>query len=364
MADTRASTISPAAASKSATETPRRLAKLEVSLGAIVENWRTFAQLGSAEAAAVIKADAYGMDAKAVARALAAAGCRTFFVATRGEGLEARATLGEGPRILVLNGIGLGEAAAFREAKLEPVLNSIDQVRAWREGAYTLHVDTGMNRLGMPLGDLGEVTRAPMTIMSHLACASDRAHPMNAAQRTRFIEAAQRFPGAQKSLSASAGALLGPDYAFDIIRPGIGLYGGGPMDNDNPTLAVVARLEAPILQVRAVMKGETIGYGATFTASKAIKTATCAIGYADGFLRSASGKGYGWLKGKVCPILGRVSMDLVTLDVSAVKDARVGDAVEFLGAEVRLDAVAAAAETIPYEVLTNLGGRVRRVIAP
>ncbi|HVY02786.1 MAG TPA: alanine racemase [Caulobacterales bacterium] len=364
MADTRASTISAAAGSSTATDPPRRLAKLEVSLGAIVENWRYFANLGAAEAGAVIKADAYGMDARQVARALAAAGCRTFFVASRGEGLEARRVLGEGPRILVLNGPGLGEAASFREAKLEPVINALDQMQAWRDGAFTLHVDTGMNRLGLPLGDLGAIDRAPAAIMSHLACGADPAHPLNEAQRARFLDAAQSFPHAQRSLSASAGALLGPAYAFDLLRPGIGLYGGGPLSENNPNLAVAARLEAPILQIRAVFKGDTIGYGATYTATKAIKTATCALGYADGFLRSASGKGYGWLKGKACPILGRVSMDLVTLDVSAVKDARVGDAVEFLGADARLDAVAAAAGTIPYEILTNLGGRVRRVIAP
>jgi alanine racemase len=304
------------------------------------------------------------MGAKAAARALAAAGCRTFFVATLGEALEIRAVVGEGPRLLVLNGPGPTEALAFAAAKLEPVINTAAQFALWREGPFSLHVDTGMNRLGLPLGEIGAITRPPTMMMSHLACASEPAHALNETQRVRFLDACAHFSEAQRSLSASAGALLGPAYAFDLLRPGIGLYGGGPMDQGNPDLAVVAKLEAPVLQIRDVPAGDSVGYGATFVASEALRTATCALGYADGFLRSASGKGYGWVQGAACPILGRVSMDLVTLDISAAQGVRVGDMVEFLGPHARLDDAASAAGTVPYEVLTNLGGKVRRVIHP
>ncbi len=311
-----------------------------------------------------MKADAYGLGAAPVSRALAAAGCRTFFTATLGEALEVRATIGDGPRILVLNGPAAGEAETFVDAHIEPVINTLAQFRLWRGAPFSLHVDTGMNRLGLPLSDVGSIDRAPSLIMSHLACASTPTHPMNQAQRTRFLEAAAHFPQAARSLAASGGALLGPDFAFDLLRPGIGLYGGGPLDERNPTLAVAATLEAPILQIRDVPAGDSVGYGAAFVAEKPLRTATCALGYADGFLRSGSGKGYAYVEGKACPVLGRISMDLVTLDVSAAKNARVGDMAEFIGRSARLDDVAAAAGTIPYEVLTNLTGRVRRVIAP
>ena len=160
-------------------------------------------------------------------------------------------------------------------------------------------------------------------MISHLACAAAPAHPLNETQRLRFIEACARFPGARRSLAASAGALLGPNFAFDMLRPGIGLYGGGPFDAENPPLAPVATLQAPILQLRDIGVGETIGYGATYSAPARARIATCAIGYADGLLRSLSGKGYGYLRGTACPFRGRVSMDLVTLDVSGVRDVRV-----------------------------------------
>jgi alanine racemase len=352
-----------AAAAKALSEPPRRLARLTVSTDAIAGNWRIFANLGAAEAGAVIKADGYGLGAAAAARALAEAGARTFFVATLGEALEARAALGGGPRLLVLNGLGEGQARAFADAALEPVINTHEQLRLWPEGPFALHIDTGMNRLGLPMSELWAIDRPPALVMSHLACASDRLHPLNEIQRSRFLDSCERFPGVPRSLSASAGALLGPDFAFDLLRPGIGLYGGGPLDAGNPALAVAATLTAPILQIREVLAGDSVGYGATFVASRTLRAATCALGYADGFLRSSSGKGYGWLRGRRCPILGRVSMDLVTLDVSAVPAPHVGEEVEFLGGFARLDDVAAAAGTLGYEILTNLGGRVARVIA-
>jgi alanine racemase len=350
---------------------PRRLARLTVDLAAICANWTSFQRrVGAGEAAAVIKADAYGCGAPRVARALAEEGVRTFFVATLGEGLEARAALGDAHTIYVLNGPDETNAHLFGPARLFPVLNSLPQISLWIGAgapvAAALHVDTGMNRLGLPAADLAAariaLTRIDIPlVMSHFACASAPEHAMNAAQAARFAEAAALFPGARKSLSATAGALLGRPYLFDLVRPGIGLYGDNGLDEDGPALAVAATLDAPILQVRALGPGATVGYGASFIAQTPVTAATIALGYADGYLRSASGRGYGVLAGARCPVLGRVSMDLITLDVTAAGGAaRPGARVEMLGAGVPLKAAAAAAGTAPYEVLTALAGVARR----
>lgn len=314
----------------------------------------------------MVKADSYGLGADVACKALAEAGARVFFVATLAEGLAARATLGQGPQILVLNGPSKETAGRFSPAKLTPVLNSLQQVRIWAgRGPSALHLDTGMNRLGIGPDEIGAAALAVQDsslslVMSHLACASALDDPMNPLQRDRFIAAAQHFPKAPLSLAASSGTLLGSDYHFDLIRPGIGLYGSGGLDKDNPPLMAAAILEAPILQVRDVEAGQTFGYGATFTATKKMRTATVAIGYADGFLRSLSGRGYGVLGGARRPILGRVSMDLIILDVTGCAEAEPGAMVEFLGTQARLDDVAACANTIPYEILTTTIGTVRR----
>jgi alanine racemase len=197
-------------------------------------------------------------------------------------------------------------------------------------------------------------------IMSHLACASDVKNAYNATQRLRFRDAASLFPQAPLSLAATSGALIGEEYHFDMIRPGIGLYGSGGLEAHNPPLAAVATIEAPILQVRDAEPGERFGYGATFTAPAKLRAATAAIGYADGFLRSLGGRGYGVLGGKKLPVLGRVSMDLVVLDVSDCPEAAPGAMVEFLGPNAPLDEVAALAGTAPYEILTTFAGAVRR----
>jgi alanine racemase len=337
--------------------------RLTIDLGALQANWRAIAAHvpSPAETSAVVKADGYGLGADLIAPALAAAGARTFFVATLGEGLSLRTQLGEGPTIYVLNGPAPQDVARLRAARLTPVLNSAAQIAAWGEaGACALHVDTGMNRLGLPRADLGAAAHLkPGLVMSHLACASNPRDPKNAEQRKRFTQIAAQFPAARKSLAASAGALLGADFAFDLLRPGISLYGGGALDENNPPLAVVATLTAPLLSVFDIEAGESVGYGATFFARNKLRAATVALGYADGWLRSLSGKGYGIIGGARCPLLGRVSMDLITLDVSAAPGAREGDEVEFLGAGAKLDEIAALAGTIPYEILTNLSG-VRR----
>lgn len=315
----------------------------------------------------MVKADGYGLGAGVAARALAEAGARVFFTATSGEALAVRAVLGEGPQILVLNGPSADDVERFLPARLTPVLNSLAQIKLWAaRGAAALHIDTGMNRLGIGPEELSQAAIAMkgcslVLVMSHLACGSTPDHALNETQRLRFIDAASLFPKAPLSLAATAGALMGAPFHFDLVRPGIGLYGSGGLDADNPALHTVATIEAPILQVRDVEAGETFGYGATFTASKKMRTATVALGYADGFLRTLSGRGYGFLGGAMRPILGRVSMDLTILDVTGCADAVPGAMVEFLGANAPLDDVAALAGTAPYEILTTFAGTVRRV---
>lgn len=314
----------------------------------------------------MVKADAYGLGSVGAARALAHAGARVFFTATSGEALLVRKALGDGPQIFVLNGVSADDIALFGDAKLTPILNSIAQIKLWdARGPAGLHIDTGMNRLGIGPDELAQTMVALKDlslalVMSHLACGSDLRHSMNAVQLKRFVDAASLFPKAPRSLAATAGALIGADYHFDLIRPGIGLYGSGGLDAANPALSTAATIEAPILQVREVNPGETFGYGATFTATEKMRTATVALGYADGYLRSLSGRGYGVLGGAKRPILGRVSMDLVILDVTGCAEAQAGAMVEFLGPNAPLDDLATLAGTASYEILTTFAGTVRK----
>jgi len=346
---------------------PTRLARARVDLAAVADNWRFFRKLApNAAVAAVVKADAYGLGARDCAKALASAGARVFFTATSAEALDVRATLGEGLQIFVLNGPQADDAALFAAAKLTPVLNSLAQIKLWgARGPAALHIDTGMNRLGLGPEELPHASAALKDtslalVISHLACGSEPKHPMNALQRGRFLDAASLFPKAPLSLAATAGAFIGADYHFDLIRPGVGLYGSGGLDANNPTLAAGVLVDAPVLQVRQVEAGETFGYGATFTASKKMRTATVALGYAAGYLRSLGGRGYGMLSGARLPILGRISMDLIILDVSGCAEAREGAMVEFLGPNAPLDDIAARAGTAPYELLTTFVGTVRK----
>lgn len=333
----------------------------------MAENWRFFKKRApNAAVGAVVKADAYGLGAVAASRALAQAGARVFFTATFGEALRVRKALGEGPQIFVLNGPNEKDVAQYADAKLTPILNSIAQIKIWNaRGPAGLHIDTGMNRLGLGPEELAQSMVALKgtslaLVMSHLACGSDLKHEMNATQLKRFIDAASLFPQAPLSLSATAGALIGPEYHFDLIRPGVGLYGSGGLDADNPQLIPAALIEAPILQVRDVEPGESFGYGATFTAAQKMRTATVALGYADGYLRSLGGRGYGVLGGGKRPILGRVSMDLTIIDVTGCAEAAPGAMVEFLGPNAPLDEIAALAGTASYEILTTFAGTVRK----
>jgi alanine racemase len=346
-------------------------ARLTIDLDALCENWRAFRHAASGtETAAVVKADGYGLGAARVASALKAAGCETFFVAHVEEGLALRKAIGPGPRVFVLNGVLAHEEDEILAGELIPVLNDLDQMRRWAllgEGApAALHLDSGMNRLGLSEEDIDEAKDAAEAlnlalIMSHLACASDPKSEMNTRQRDRFVQMAAQLPSAPLSLAASAGTLLGHEFHFDLVRPGIGLYGGSPFDDATTDLKPVVTLEAPILQVRDVAAGDSVGYGAAWTAQRKRRLATLAYGYADGFLRSATNRGFGVLDGHACPVVGRVSMDLIVLDVTAAgAAAEPGALVELLGPNAPLDAQAAAAQTIPYELLTNLGPRAAR----
>jgi alanine racemase len=335
----------------------------------IVDNWRTLDALHpGATTAAVVKADAYGLGATKIGRALKVAGCSTFFVAYLDEGLTLRKAVGRGPRIFVLNGPMRGELAAYRDAELTAVLSSELHLKLWStaaRGTCAIHVDTGMNRLGLPMALVDTETTAlrrlaPVLVMSHLACADEPKHPMNLRQRRAFEEVADAFPDTPASLANSAGCFLGKGFGFDLTRPGLALYGGS-MPPAGVELKPGVVLEATVLSLFTGQKGTSVGYGATHALTEDRLLATCAIGYADGLPRAGSGKLKGWIDGVACPVAGRISMDLVTLDVTdAPKSVKPGSRVEFLGEHAKLEAQAAACGTLGYELLTGLGPRVQR----
>ncbi len=349
---------------------------IEIDLGALTDNYRFMqARAHGAEIAPAVKADAYGLGAARAGKALWDAGCRRFFVATADEGVALRRAL---PRagIAVLNGLMAGEESAFIGHGLTPVLNDPEQARRWntacgREGERRdamIHVDTGMNRLGMTMEEAAVLSASPLdnirvaVVMSHLACARQTAHPMNARQRERFRQARVLFPGAEASLANSAGVLLGAEYCFDVARVGIALYGGNPVaDAPNP-LRPVVRLAARILQTRHVNTGETVGYDATFTAARPTRLAIVAAGYADGWPTPASGRGRAAVGDTVVPFAGRVSMDLIALDVTDASEdlTAPGMMIDLIGPHWALDSAADAAGLISYELLTGLGRRFER----
>jgi len=357
-------------------------ARLTVDLRAIAANWTALDRMsGGAETAAAVKADGYGCGIAPVGRTLLRAGARTFFVAQTAEGTALRSAVGPEPVIYVLGGYPVSgtfshapagpahpagaddteEAAAFSRADLRPVLNGPEQVAAWiagPDGPCALQLDTGMNRLGLEAGELAALDRLPgrtALIMSHLACSDDPGHPMNAEQLGAF-RAMTAALDAPCSLAATGGTLLGGDYHFDMVRPGIGLYGGLPFADAAP----VVTLEVPILQVREVAPGEAVGYGASWRARRPTRIATISAGYADGLHRLMSSRARAFVDGVPCGFAGRVSMDLIGLDVTDAPAARAGGFVEILGPDQGVDTLAAAADTIGYEVLTALGLRYAR----
>lgn len=366
---------------------------LTIDLDALKANYRALARrCAPAETAAVVKADAYGLGIAAVVRTLSAAGCRRFFVALPEEGLAVRATAPEA-QVFVFAGLFGEEAASlYRKARLIPVLNSQSDIAIWEahgreEGtplACALHVDTGMNRLGLAperaraLAGENAATGAltPVLVMSHLACADTPDHPKNRQQLESFQVVRALFPETESSLANSAGIFLGADFHGDVTRPGIALYGGAAVTGADNPMRPVATAEARIVQVRRAKAGETVSYGATHTLERDSLIAVAAAGYADGYARAVSGSGVplrnavakgaaGVINGRRVPVVGRVTMDLTMFDVTDLGAGAVatGDVVELFGPNMPIDAVAQAAGTISYELLTGLGRRYHRVYA-
>lgn len=337
---------------------------LSIDLSAIVANWRALAALApEAETGAVVKADAYGLGAGPVAKALFAAGARSFFVAAAEEGAALRKALGAKPSISVMSGHMAGDTAMIRDARLTPMLNSAEQLErhfaALPDHKFGVQLDTGMNRLGMERSEWSGVARRvlaakPALVMSHLACADDPGSAMNAAQLIAFKQMTDGM-GLRRSLAATGGILLGRDYHFDVTRPGVGLYGGAPFARAKP----VVRLSLPVIQIRDVAEGEVVGYSRTWEAPRASRVATVAAGYADGLLRSLSGKLTLWAGDVACPAVGRVSMDLITVDITDLAD--IPAALDIICDRQSVDQLAETAGTIGYEVLTSLGNRYTRL---
>jgi len=356
---------------------------LTIDLDSVVANYRTLNDLSTpAECAAVVKANAYGLGMAEVTPALARAGCKSFFIATLGEAEELRALL-PGATIYVFDGLLKDTGQIYRQFGLRPVLNSTDEIEEWAAFAKSaraklpaaVHIDSGMNRLGLSAAEVDHVSGAKelwatfelALVMSHLACADEPDHPKNEAQRKTFDTLRAKLPKAPASLANSAGILLGAPYCYDLVRPGIALYGGRARRTGANPFAPVVHLAGRILQVREVTAGETVGYGATRTLTRPSRIAVVAVGYADGVFRSLSaGDGERglqvYLGSHSAPLLGRVSMDLITIDVTDVPEAFAQrDAwVELIGKNVSADELAVHAGTIDYEVLTNLGTRAVR----
>jgi len=374
---------------------------LAIDLDAIAANWRALDALSApeVETAPVVKADAYGCGAAQVGPALARAGARSFFVALPDEGASLRQALGPGPTIYILGGYAPPspphttqspppgatqspppsggrvreggrieqrpqiDADLYPAHDLRPVLNSAAQATAWfsahPNAPCAIQLDTGMNRLGMEVGELASLGALPASVrlvMGHLACADQPGHPQTRAQLAEFARLTEALPGLPRSLAATAGILLDPGTHFDMTRPGIGLYGGWPFSAARP----VVSLHLPIIQIRDLAPGETVGYGAAWTAKQPARIATLSSGYADGLIRSLSGGATGYLDGQPLPFAGRVSMDLIGLDVTDCPAAAPGAMVEILGPHQSIDDLAASAGTIGHEILTSLGSRYRR----
>lgn len=348
---------------------------LTIDLDAIAANFRLLQKtVTPAECSAVIKADAYGLGAGPIGRRLLAQGCRTFFFAHLAEAVDLGPEIRQaGGTVFVLNGTGLYPAADFLQAGILPVLNTLEEARLWaREAKGTpaaLHLDTGMNRLGLPARD-DETVRNLMGdglnlihVMSHPACADEPDRLENRTQLTRFTERAARFGDITKSFANSAGCFLGPEFQFDLSRPGLALYGAQPVTGRHIPLSIPYRFEAPVLQVRRFSAGDSFGYGGTHTAKAGGFSATIGAGYADGVPRCLSNRGHVWLHGLKAPIIGRVSMDTFVADISAHPDPEslVHTCAQIYGPDLTVDDQAASAGLSAYELLTRIGGRTERI---
>ncbi|HET7889236.1 MAG TPA: alanine racemase [Bradyrhizobium sp.] len=356
---------------------------LTVDLDAVVANWRKLEKTAvPAECSAVIKANAYGCGIEPVARALAKAGCRTFFVATLDEAAVARAAV-PSAAIYVLNGFMQNTGEAYAKIDARPVIGELNELAEWDvfcrrtgwAGGAAIHVDTGMQRLGLTMAEaqgllprINAGDHGISLVMSHLACAESLNHPMNARQLAAFREVASAFSGVPASLSNSSGIFLGSSFQFDMVRPGAALYGVNPTpEADSPMLPVVD-LKARIVQIRDVERGESVGYGGNWTARRPTRLAIVSAGYADGYFRAGSSNdgtrgAEVIVAGKRCPVAGRISMDLMAVDITDVdKNAvRRGHLVTLIGEGITVDELAHHFGTIGYEVLTSLGSRYARV---
>ena len=352
---------------------------LTIDLAAIVANWQALArQLITVECAAVVKANAYGLGLKPVAAALAKAGCKTFFVADLAEARTVRSQARQAT-IYVLHGFTPNWGEAIISLNVRPVINSATELAEWDAfasarswlGGAALHVDTGMNRLGITVEEAVALAPRVQTenhgislLLSHLACADTLDHPLNERQVQLFRELRMLYPGIPASLANSSGIFLGNAAHFDLARPGAALYGVNPTPGRPNPMKAVVELAGPILQIRMVPRDQTIGYGATWTAKRHTRIAVIALGYADGLLRAGGASddragGAAIVAGKRCPIVGRISMDLVCIDITDLPEGAVrrGDFATMIGGELTVDEVAAAAGTIGYEILTRLGPR-------
>jgi alanine racemase len=355
---------------------------LTVDLAAIASNWQELGRRAMpSECAAVIKADGYGCGIEQVARALTGAGCRTFFVADLAEARRVRAVASDAA-IYVLNGLLPGTANGFPDVDARPVIGSLVELAEWDafcsangwRGGAALHVDTGMNRLGISTDEAAALApriRAEnhgiTLLMSHLACAEQPNHPLNEYQMKLFREVRLLYRGIPGSLANSSGIFLGNAAHCDMVRPGAALFGINPTPGHRNPMRPVIELQARVVQVRTVPKGETVGYNATWTAKHPARVAVVAVGYADGYPRAASATDAApgadvIVGGTRCPLAGRVSMDLLAVDITALpeRSVRRGDLVTLIGGEIGVDALAAAAGTIAYEILTGLGRRYQR----
>lgn len=346
--------------------------RLSIDLGAVVANWRALAaRAQGAACGAVVKANAYGIGLEPVVRSLVEAGCTHFFVAHYDEGLRVRACAADA-QIYVLNGLHPHKGAEYRAHKLIPALSSVAEVREWQStgaGPCALHFDTGMNRLGVSASDVAALRQitdfAPQMVMSHFVSADVMDSPLNQKQISAFEELAALFPHAIKSMANSSGIFLPSQPHYQLVRPGYALYGGNPTPLLPNPMRHIVTLEVPILQMRQIQAGQSVGYNGTWRASRPTRLATISAGYADGLLRSAMGTnlrygGHVYVGGHACPYVGRISMDLSVIDVSAVKGLQRGDMVEVLGAHISVDQLGQAAATIGYEILTSLGQRYER----
>jgi alanine racemase len=356
---------------------------LTVDLAAIEANWRALShRVMPAECAAVIKADGYGCGIEKVAAALAKAGCKTFFVADLAEARQVR-NVAPDPAIYVLNGLLSGTAGSYADIRARPVIGSMVELAEWDTfasvnqwyGGAALHVDTGMNRLGISLNEAAALAprirsenHGITLLMSHLACSEQPEHPLNERQISVFREVRMLYRGIPSSLANSSGIFLGATAHCDMVRPGVALYGVNPIPGQSNPMRPVIELQARIAQVRTVPRGETVGYDAAWTAKRTTRIAVVAVGYADGYLRAASASDEApgadaIVAGQRCPLAGRVSMDLLAIDITELPDnaARRGDLATLIGGEMTVDALASAAGTIGYEVLTSLGRRYHRV---